>query len=374
MKVCHLSSVHHSQDSRVFQKQCRSLAGAGYTVDFVVAESGGDETIDGVQIHRVRRDSHKLARFTCTVFRVFRKALSLDADLYHFHDPELVFAGLLLKMRGKRVIYDIHEDYSSWLTFNESIPPLIRIPVARIFSALESMVARRFDALVTVTPPIRDRFASINPNTFMIRNFPLSGEFDSEGEEIAWESREDAVCYIGGITPKRGLAEMIRAVEILRGTRPVKLLLGGDLYPGSREILDSLSPETAKLIEYLGYVSRPRMRTILRRSKIGLLILHPERNFFQSYPTKLFEYMSASIPVVCSDFPILRDLDKGVGGCIHVDPLDPKAIAEAILRLLEHPGEAESMGRRGREAVREKYSWEAEQETLISIYTRILNP
>lgn len=373
MKVCHLSSVHHSRDSRIFQKECRSLARAGYTVDFVIAESGEDEIVDGVHIHRIKKNSHRLARFTVTVYRVFRKALALNADLYHFHDPELTPVGLLLKLRGKRVIYDIHEDYSSWLTFNESIPSPIRKPVARLYAAFEKLVARKLDVLVTVTPGIRDHFALFNPNTFMVRNFPLSGEFDSEGEEIAWESREDAVCYIGGITPKRGLAEMLRAVDILRAIRPVKLLLGGDLSPASQEIINGLSPEMAEHVEYLGFVSRSRMRTVLRRSKVGLLILHPERTLLLSYPTKLFEYMSASIPVVCSDFPILCELDKGIDSCIHVDPLDPKAIADAILWLLEHPGEAEAMGRRGREAVREKYSWEAEEETLLSIYARILN-
>jgi glycosyltransferase involved in cell wall biosynthesis len=119
-------------------------------------------------------------------------------------------------------------------------------------------------------------------------------------------------------------------------------------------------------------VNRPEIADIFRRARVGLLLLHPERNFLISYPTKLFEYMSAGIPVVASDFPIFRELDDGIGCCTFVDPLDPEAAAAAILHLLDHPAEAEEMGLRGFNAVREKYSWESEARTLRMLYDDIL--
>jgi glycosyltransferase involved in cell wall biosynthesis len=127
-------------------------------------------------------------------------------------------------------------------------------------------------------------------------------------------------------------------------------------------------------VEWLGFVSRQEMRAVFSRARIGLIIHHPVKNYLIGYPTKLFEYMSAGLPVVCSDFPVLRELDEGVGCCLHVDPLDPNAIAKAIVWLLDNPVEAEAMGRRGRKAVREKYSWEAEEGALLSLYERILKP
>ncbi len=372
MKVCHLTSVHSPFDTRIFTKECRSLVRAGCDVH-LVAGHVADEIRDGVSIHAVQKRANRIARMTATVSRVLRKALEIDADIYHFHDPELIPAGIFLKLRGKRVVYDIHEDYSSWLTFNEGIPFLLRFPAAKMFTGLEALAVRTFDALVTVTPSIYRRFAAMNRRTVLVRNFPLEEEFAPEREgNPLWETRERAVCYIGGLSPKRGLAEMIRAVSIVREKSPAKLLIGGDLSPAGRRILEGLSAKESRAVEYFGHVSRSRMSEIFRRSMAGLAVLHPERNFLVSYPTKLFEYMSAGLPVICSDFPLFRELDAGTDSCLFIDPLDPQAIAEAILRVFDQPKEAEMMGMRGRKAVEEKYSWKREQESLRSLYERIL--
>jgi glycosyltransferase involved in cell wall biosynthesis len=56
-----------------------------------------------------------------------------------------------------------------------------------------------------------------------------------------------------------------------------------------------------------------------------------------------------------------------------VDPLNPKAIAEAIQWLLEHPAEAEGMGERGQKAVRERYKWDMEAKNLLTLYETLLN-
>lgn len=374
MKICHLTSVHSPFDTRVFGKECRSLARAGYEVH-LVAGHPSDEVRDGVRIHAVKKDASRIRRMVFTVSRVFRKALEIDADLYHFHDPELVPAGLLLKLRGKRVIYDIHEDYSSWLTFNEGIPSWLRVPAAKAFTQLEKLAVGGFDALVTVTPYIHRRFETANRCTAMIRNFPVAAEFASNGaDRIPWADREDAMCYIGGITPQRGFAEMARAVSLVREQRPVKLLLGGEFSPAARDILDGLSAEDSGAIECFGWVSRSRIAEIFRRSRIGLVVLHPEKNFLMSYPTKLFEYMSAGLPVICSDFPLFRTFDEGVGCCRFVDPLNPRSLADAVLFLLDHPDEAQAMGERGKRAVEKMYSWEREEESLLALYDRILRP
>src|SRR6185503_19824106 len=86
---------------------------------------------------------------------------------------------------------------------------------------------------------------------------------------------------------------------------------------------------------------------------------------------KMFEYMAAGLQLVVSDFPAWRRIVDDAGCGLLVDPLDARAIARAIERLLRHPAEAEAMGRRGRAAILAGENWETESETLVRVYREI---
>jgi hypothetical protein len=107
--------------------------------------------------------------------------------------------------------------------------------------------------------------------------------------------------------------------------------------------------------------------------RVGLVILHPNINYVQSQPVKLFEYMAAGLPVIASDFPLWREIIDGAKCGLLVDPFDVKGIAEAITWLLEHPHEAELMGKRGQEAVYQKFNWNTEADKLIACYNELIS-
>jgi glycosyltransferase involved in cell wall biosynthesis len=101
-----------------------------------------------------------------------------------------------------------------------------------------------------------------------------------------------------------------------------------------------------------------------------LLILHPVPNYVESQPVKLFEYMSAGLPVIASDYPLWREMAGSC--CIFVDPLEPQAIADAMSWILDHPDEAERLGMQGRELVDKQYNWGKEGEKLVEFYRRLM--
>jgi glycosyltransferase involved in cell wall biosynthesis len=120
--------------------------------------------------------------------------------------------------------------------------------------------------------------------------------------------------------------------------------------------------------DHLGFQDRSGVARVLQTSRAGLVILHPVQNYVDSLPVKLFEYMSAGLPVIASDFPLWREIVEGSGAGLLIDPLDPSAIAGAMQWILENPGEAEAMGQRGRQAVIERYNWAQEAQKLLAAY------
>lgn len=371
MKVCHLTSVHPAEDIRILIKECQSLHKAGHEVTLVVANEES-RNYNGVGIVGVKSVTHNpISRIMKTPNKVYKEALRQDADVYHFHDPELLPIGLLLKQKGKKVIYDVHEDVPEQVLSKQWIPKILRRLISNMVEKVERFCSKRFDAIVTATPTINARFEKYNNNSVIVHNFPILNELI--GEEVANNSHdksENHAIYIGGITALRGIKEMIEAIDHVNQTFDSKLLLAGKFAP------ETLKQESERLdgwryVDHLGWLSRDEVKNYLLQSKVGLVVLHPEPRYVVSYPIKLFEYMSAGLPVVASDFPLWKSIveTEHCGKC--VDPLNPKEIAEAIKWFIANPEQARQMGENGRKAIEEKYNWEKESETLVSLYKTI---
>jgi glycosyltransferase involved in cell wall biosynthesis len=361
-KIVHLTSAHPRNDTRIFIKQCRTLAAHGYDVTLVVADDQGDDVQDGVTIADVGRLPGRLKRIFTTTRRVRDKALALDADIYQLHDPELLPVGLRLKRLGKTVIFDSHEDVPSQLLAKPYLGPVSGKLLSLAFSLVERYACSRFDGIIAATPFIRDKFLGMNRCTVDVNNFPMVGELDSAAP---WTNKQDEVCYVGGIGEIRGIRELIQAALCLR--TPARLNLVGKFSESDVEAEVRTHPGWSRVNAY-GVLDRKGVRDVMARSVAGIVTFHPLPNHLDSHPTKMFEYMSSGIPVIASDFPLWRDIIEGNRCGICVDPRDPKAIAGAIDYLVTHPHLAKAMGENGRKAVLEKYNWAVQANRLTDFY------
>lgn len=361
-RIVHLTSAHPRNDPRIFIKQCRTLAANGYDVTLVVADGKGDARTDGVAIADVGRLPGRLQRILKTTQRVFDRAMALDADIYHFHDPELIPAGLKLKRHGKTVIFDSHEDVPRQLQGKPYLGPVSRRVLPALFSAYERFACSRFDGIITATPFIRDSFLKINPVTVDINNFPIIDEFAGP---LSWTMKRNEVCYVGAISGIRGIRQLVEAGTMLQSG--ARLNLAGRFFDPAVEAQVRAHPGWQQVSD-LGFLDRAGVRDVMARSVAGLVTLLPLPNHVDSLPTKMFEYMSSGIPVIASDFPLWREIIEGNQCGICVDPLDPGAIAGAIDHLVTNPDIAKSMGERGRKAVLEKYNWSIEAARLTDFY------
>ena len=364
-RIVHLTSAHPRHDTRIFIKQCRTLAAHGYDVTLVVADGRGAELRDGVRIVDAGHLPGRFNRITKTTRRVAEQAIALDADLYHLHDPELIPAGLTLKRLGKTVIFDSHEDVPRQLLGKPYLGRLSRQLLSRSFALFERYACARFDGIVTATPFIRERFLSINPNTVDVNNFPMIGEL---GAPVPWADKRAEICYVGGIGAIRGIGELVQAAALLRS--PARINLVGQFSEPAVELAVKADPGWAK-VNPLGFLDRAGVREVMQRSVAGVVAFHPLPNHMDAHPTKMFEYMSSGIPVIASNFPLWRAIIEGNQCGLCIDPHDPKALAAAIDYMVTHPALARRMGENGRKAVLAQYNWAVQARKLTDFYGAI---
>lgn len=366
IKITHLTSAHDRYDIRIFVKMCSSLAkNPNYQVSLVVADGLGYEERNGVKIFDVgQKNGTRISRMTKTVSKVYHMALFVDADIYHLHDPELMTIGYKLKRRGKKVIFDAHEDLPKQIMGKPYLNIISKYCISFSISLYERFICAKLDAIITATPIIRDKFLKINPNTIDINNYPILGELANEGN---WEEKRNEICYVGGISEIRGIIEIIQAMKYTRG---VRLNLVGTF--NAKELVKTVKAFNGwEKVNELGELNRNDVADILRYSKAGLVTFLPLPNHIDSQPNKMFEYMSAGIPIITSNFPLWRQIVEGNNCGICVNPLNPEEIGRAINVLADDDSLAKKMGKNGLKAVLEKYNWGSEEKKLIDFYIEL---
>lgn len=345
---------------------CGAITSRGHEAILIVADGNGDEVCDGIKIFDVGSYHTRLGRIWNAPISIFHKALTFDVDLFHLHDPELIPIGLKLKKLGRRVIFDSHEDVPQQMLSKPYLNRPLLWGISQAARIYEILACKQFDGVIGATPFLRRKFEKINPRSIDINNFPLVDEF---ANTVEWSQKRLVVCYVGGIDRVRGIGELVQAMGQLKSH--ARLGLAGAF--GQLTLKDEVEEMPGwQRTDALGFLSRAGVRDLLLTSMAGLVTLHPLSNYIDAFPVKMFEYMSAGIPVIASDFPVWREIILGNDCGLLVDPLDSEQIAEAIDYVVTHPDEARRMGLNGRKAILEKYNWKTEEEKLMQFYQEIL--
>jgi len=365
-RIVHLTTVHPREDIRIFHKECVSLARAGYEVIQVVGDGLGDALVKGVRIFDIGAPPDgRVARMRLQPQRALDAVLRLQPALVHFHDPELLPVGVKLMRRGIPAVYDAHEDVPRQILTKQWIPAPLRRPLSWAFERYENAQVGHLAGLVAATPHIAERYAGLARRVVNVNNFPFLGELAPAATATP---RENAVCYVGGITRTRGAHQMLRALALLPG---VRLLLCGKFEDAALEAEMRAAPGWTQ-VDYLGLVGRQQVREVMARSFAGLVTLQPMPSYLDSLPIKMFEYMSAELPVIASSFPLWRGIVEAHGCGICVNPVDPAAIAAAIRALRDSPGRVREMGTAGQRAVTQVFNWPMAERELLAFYAALL--
>lgn len=372
MRICHVCNGHSADDGRVFHRACCELTKAGYEVH-LLAQAKGTQPYEekGVIIHPLPESASRMQRYASS-FRVAQLAAGLNPDLFHVHEPALL--GPVIARAGSRpVIYDVHESFSDMLIENAWLPTLAK-PLARFaWDHWERRLIRRCAGVVVVTEPIAKRYAGLHSNVRVVANYPEWQESDV----LPLVTRDGRTCVIAGaLTRDRGLSQVFQALAILQKRKlEVQLALAGPSI--SEQYLESLLAEADSVgirrqVHYHGLLSRSKAQLLQCQSDIGIVTYLPTPNSVAGLPNKLMECMALGLPVICSNFPVYREVAGTTGAGILVDPTQPEQIADAIESLVRDPVRARRMGEAGKAAVRDRFNWQIEFIKLLDLYRQLI--
>ena len=272
-----------------------------------------------------------------------------------------------LKRKGKKVIFDSHEDYYTQIKEKHYIPKIIRNIVAAIYRIIENSACKHLDA--AIIPSLingKNIFEGRVKNCEIINNCPIIEE--TLNKNISMVEKKPSVCCVGSLTQDRGVEVLVDACYMAN----VKLILAGNISP--KEFKDELMKKKEfENVDYRGVCNREEVIEIYNETLIGASnILHVGQYYqTENLPTKVYEYMMMSMPFIISDFRYPLNVIKKHKCGIAVDPSNAYQICEAILYLCENIEEAQKMGERGRKAIEEEFNWGNEERKLYRLYETI---
>ncbi|MBN1943215.1 MAG: glycosyltransferase family 4 protein [Phycisphaerae bacterium] len=371
VRACHITTVHPTFDVRIFFKECRSLAEAGFDVHLVACHDH-DEVVDGVKIHALPKPPNRIARLLLWPIRAFFKAVRVGADIYHLHDPELVPLAVLLKYTtGATIIFDFHEDIAGQILTKFWVPKPLRWALSSAVRLLNSLALIGMG--VIETDMIEDYYRQPKQS---VRNLPLL-----DRSSICVRNRSDfegpaKLVYVGGVSELRGAMAMLQLAAKLRdrgGDFELEIIGQPDRPELAVQMADFVrANHLTDCVRILGPKPYPEAMQAIRRATMGLCFLAPIPNYSYSLSTKILEYMAYGVPVVVSDVPCCRQYMEYTRGGLIVDLEDVDGIAEQTASLLGDPDRMLAISRRSQQMVLNELNWRHEARLLLRFYRRMI--
>jgi glycosyltransferase involved in cell wall biosynthesis len=376
--ICIITTVHQPFDTRIFHREADSLLKHKAKVTLIAPCEGKPKLINKVSIIGVSLSTSRIGRWLggCRVLLI---AMRLKADIYHFHDPELIPCGLLLQLLTRKpVIYDVHEHYPDAIKLKDWLPRSARNFLATLFDRVEIWAASLFDAIISADDEIASRFKQVHNRLVTLYNFPKADFGQMQGGIKPQRQHDVQLLYVGCNSWDRGQWLMLDVVRILVSEKKLDVglwVIGKfDSEGKHREFIETVDSDELlrNRVVCPGIIPLEQLGPWLASADVGLVPLQPVDKFYKNIPTKMFEYMAVGLPIVGSDLPPIRRFIQESNAGLLAIPSDPHSHAEKILSIIECPEMAKQMGQKGREAFLSKFNWTSEEKKLLSLYRELL--
>lgn len=375
-KIVHITTVHPPFDTRIFRNECVSLAKAGYEV-YLICPHNKSEIVEGVSIIRIIKYNGMYERLFTAPKMAIDECLKIQADLYHFHDPELLFyfARFANKFH-KNVVWDAHENYEETIGgFNSlKIRPLSNL-VARIFGKAEMRFGKTlFRGVVTVNEIMASRYRKHGVNVAEVGNF---SNIENLNYPYPEKNTENVIFISSGFQFKeRGIVEIAKAFNNFPSSSKVALRYSGRFKSDEMrdDVISQLNPMNLARTFFKNEISWEEL--VLKEipsSHVGFVLFDvSDLNNRNGLPNRFFECWSNGLPVITTDGTEVSRIVKEENGGIVIKSNTPEDIFEAMQYFIDNKDQIQIMGLNGRRAVERKYSWQSAFANLSRFYSNIL--
>lgn len=349
MRALVVTVVHHPEDSRIRFREIPALLDAGWEVTYAAPFSGYGLPLESrspsVRHVDVRRAQGRRRLGALQDARQILKREGPSHDVVLLHDPEILAALPGLKLPP--VVWDVHEDTAAAVTLKPWLPEPLRPIVRRGFTRVEQFAENRVH-LILAEYAYQDRFGQEHLVVPNVTTVP---------PDVTPPDQPRAM-YVGSLTRKRGVPEMIEAARIIHAKTAGEVLVtlvGG----AASDVEPALSAANAEgVLDWRGFLPNDQAHALLDGSIAGLALLHDEPNYRVSLSTKVTDYMAHGVPVVATPLPLQEQAIDDASAGVVVPFNDAVAAADAVLSLWNEPATRHRMGSSGHAHALKKYNWE----------------
>jgi glycosyltransferase involved in cell wall biosynthesis len=368
IKVAHLTSVHSINDVRILQKECVTLYENGWDVS-LVGQAKNDEILNGIHIKCIPFQEAKINRIIRSPILVYKRAIEINAEIYHFHDPELIFIGLILRIRGKKVIYDVHENFPKDILSKVWIPKFLRHIVSLLFNLIELLISRCFSAIITTDEIIAKRFQRVCKNVIVLHNYPILNDQLNNLVILPKKYESKFIVNFGGISKARCIEEIVDAINIVSDPA-VQINIAGSC--SDDELFKYLQFKPGwKYSSFEGFLSSNEILDKMIQASAAFILYSNLPNHYDIRSNRLFESLAAGLPVIVPNFSNWKLFINKYKCGICVDPHNSTEIAKAITYLTNNTDKAYEMGLNARNIALAEFNWNSQAPKLLGLYKNL---
>jgi len=297
-----------------------------------------------------------IVEFNLRVF-IFLLCKTNKESILLSNDLDTLLPNYLLKLlKNNKLVFDSHEIFSE-------LPYIRNNFVKNVWKFLEKNLIPKVDKFYTVSESYAVWFEeNYHKKAEVISNFPLQSDYLNVGK-TSYILPEKFILYQGYVSEFRGLEKAMFAMEFVENCKLV-IIGNGPILQNLVELKENLTWK--EKIIFIEKLLPEELRKITHLAEMGLSIedLHSE-SFKRTLPNKIFDYIQAEVPVVCSNFNDISSVFQQFNIGEIIENNDPKTLANAINNLLL---KGKKFYSDDLQKAKKIYNWENQEDKLLEIF------